>query len=185
MPIVEPATYDVGQGTVSVRWRFDLDPEMVWTGLTDQLWVRRWLGTPRGAYALGGGVGLGGVVQIELGDGQVQSVVRSCQLWRRLEVSWSVPGEALSVVDLKLAPAGQQCHAPGAAADAGEGRCAGASVSGTDLTLIHTGVGPLAREYAIGWHAHLIYLAAALRASPMALDRYWEVHERVARAYVR
>ena len=162
MPIAELASYDPIEGVCWLRWAFDLDPATVWTGLTDPVWLRRWLGTPRGAFALGEASGVGVTVTVEHGDAQVQrSTVRVCLPPRRLEVSWEFPGEATSVVDVRLAPA----------------------ASGTELTLTHTGLAHLARDYAIGWHAHLLYLAAALRASPMALDRFWDVHERVSRAY--
>ena len=162
MPIVDLASFDPAEGVCWLRWSFDLDPDTVWTGLTDQVWLRRWLGTPRGAFALGGASGVGALVEVEHAEGQLQrSVVRACVPPTRLEVSWEFPGEATSVVDVRLAPA----------------------ASGTDLTFTHTGLAHLARDYAIGWHAHLLYLAAALRASPMALDRFWDVHERVARAY--
>jgi len=188
VPILSLASHDAAQGIAGVRWRFDLDPEMVWTGLTDPVWLRRWLGTPLGAFARGDHVGRGSLVRIDHGEGLVQtSVVLGCVLWRRLEITWAFPGEALSVVDITLAPAGGAQEGvrhldPGVLA---AGEAAGAAVSGTDLELVHTGVGSLAREYAIGWHAHLLYLSAALRASPMALDRFWEVHERVSRAYDR
>ncbi len=183
VPIHTLARYDPVEGVACVRWRFELDPEMVWTGLTDPVWLRRWLGTPLGAFARGESVGIGGLVRISHVEGVVQtSVVLGCRLWRRLEFTWAFPGEALSVVDITLAPAGAGTVAADAAAT---GACAGASLSGTDLGLVHTGVGALARDYAIAWHTHLLYLSAALRASPMALDRYWEVHERVGRAYDR
>jgi len=173
-----------------VSWRFDLDPEMVWTGLTDAVWLRRWLGTPLGAFAVGESVRVGGVVHIDHGDGLVQtSVVRGCRLWRHLEFTWAFPGEALSVVDITLSPAGEAggpnhpfASDPTVVA---AGESAGAAASGTELTLSHLGLGAQAREYAIAWHTHLLYLAAALRASPMPLDRFWEVYERVSRAYYR
>nr|NLI50917.1 hypothetical protein [Propionibacterium sp.] len=190
MPILNLATHDADRGTVAVRWRFDLDPEMVWTGLTDPVWLRRWLGTPLGGFAVGEPVGPGGTIRLDHGDGLVQtSVVRGCRLWRHLEVTWAFPGEPLSVVDVTLEPAGPiDAAARPFVADpvlAAAGEAAGATASGTDLTLSHLGVGAQAREYAIAWHTHLLYLAAALRASPMPLDRFWEVHERVARAYYR
>lgn len=155
MPIVELASYDPDAGVCWIRWSFDLDPAMVWEGLTDPVWLRRWLGTPTGDFRLGGTV-----VVDHAGFAQT-STIRVCEPARRLEVTWQFVGEPASVVDVRVSP----------------------SASGTDLTLTHTGLGELAREYGIGWHAHLLYLAAALRASPMALDRFWEVEERVSRAY--
>lgn len=199
MPIVNLAGHDADQGIAWVRWTFDLGPDMVWLGLTDPVWIRRWLGTPLDGFAVGEYTGLGDHVRILHAGGQIQSSsVLGCEVWSRLEVSWAFPDEAVSVVDVKLAPiAPAEAHSldnPDLAdvlaaddeADAELGEAAAgaeASRSGTELTLTHTGIGDQAREYAIGWHTHLLYLAAALRAAPMALDRFWDVHERVARAY--
>lgn len=155
MPVAELASFDHATGVCWIRWAFDLQPAMVWEGLTDPIWLRRWLGTPSGEFAPGR------AVLVDHEGFTQRSVVRVCEPASRLAVTWEFPGEPASAVDVRLAP----------------------TASGTDLTLTHTGVGELARDYAIGWHTHLLYLAAALRASPMALDRFWEVQERVARAY--
>lgn len=165
MPIVDLATHE--GGVCRLQWAFDLDREMVWEALTDQIWLRRWLGTPTGDLAPGH------VIEVVHGDdamgpGTQRSTILVCLPPRRLEATWTMTGEPLSVVDVRLAPK------------------AGASgrASGTLLTLIHTGLGERGRDYAIAWHAHLLYLAAALRASPLAMERFWEVHERIWRAYV-
>ncbi len=157
MPIVELASHDDVEGVCWIRWRFELDPTMVWEGLTDPIWLRRWLGRGSGEFVLGG------AVEVLHGRDTVpqRSVVRACEPGRRLEVTWDVRDEPLSVVDVRLAPA----------------------ASGTELTLTHLGLGEHARDYAIVWHAHLLYLAAALWAAPMDLERFWDVHERVSRAY--
>ena len=159
MPIVELASFDDAEGVCWLRWSFDLDPAMVWEAITDPIWLRRWFGTPSGTFAPGG------VVEVLHGSEELlqRSVVRVCVPERRLEVSWEFPDEPVSIVDVRL-----QEDADG---------------PGTELTLTHTGLGPAARDYAIGWHAALIFLAAALRASPMPLEDFDEVYERVARAY--
>lgn len=155
MPIIERASYDEAEGVVWIGWAFEADAELVWSGLTDPVWLRRWLGVPSGEFRLGG------VVEVDHGGMTQRSRVRVCEPPARLEVGWEFPGEPASVVDVRLET----------------------TPDGTQLTLTHAGVPGLARDYAIGWHAHLLYLAGALRASPLALDRFWDVHERVSRAY--
>lgn len=157
MPIAELASFDAASGVCWVRWRFELGPDMVWEALTDPIWVRRWLGNPVGTWASK----VGDAVEIDHAGERQRSVVRACSPARRLEVSWEFPDEPTSVVDAHLAP----------------------TASGCDLTLTHTGLGELARDYALGWHAHLVYLAAALRAAPLPLDKFDEVLARVTRAY--
>ena len=161
MPIVELASADAVTGVCWVAWEFELGPDVVWTALTDPVWLRRWLGTPQGDLAAGRAVGVGDAVEIDLGGDAATCTVRICEPGRRLLTTWTLPGEPDSLLDAVLAP----------------------TASGTRLTLTHGGLAELAPGYAVSWHAHLVYLAGALRGSPLALDRYADVHERVARAY--
>ncbi|WP_052462367.1 SRPBCC domain-containing protein [Nigerium massiliense] len=155
MPIVNSA---VDADGCRVRWRFGAPADLVWDGLTDRVWLRRWLGA-----VVSGEVALGETVVIDHGDGQrSESRVLTAEPGSALELTWSFPDEPMSRVEVTLDAEGE---------------------GGTTLTLTHRGLGELASGYRVGWHVHLLYLSAALRASPMALDRFWEVHEKVARAY--
>lgn len=155
MPIIERASYDEAEGIAWLRWSFEAPAELVWEGLTDEVWLRRWLGAASGEFRPGG------VVRVDHGGMIQTSRVLSCTPGAQLSVTWEFTGEPASEIEVRLQPVD----------------------AGTELTLTHTGIPGLARDYAIGWHTHLLYLAGALRASPLALDRFWDVHERVSRAY--
>ena len=112
---------------------YDFTPDELWSALTDQQRLRRWLAE---APRFEGGVG--GRVTIAFEDGTTEGRILTWDEPRVLEYEWRFPGEDESVVRFELQP----------------------QEYGTLLVLDHRRLGRTSGAgYAAGWHAHLDALA--------------------------
>lgn len=137
------ASFTRGPGGVTALWRLTLDQPApaVWDALTKPALLAQWLAP--------GEIELreGGLARLDFGDsgGQIDSLVTCCEPHRRLEYSWSSPGEPLRNLCWRL-------EAPG---------------SETALTLSLTvPVNEDVARAAAGWSAHLDMLQSALLGAP-------------------
>ena len=116
---------------------YDFTPDELWSALTDQQRLRRWLAE---APLFEGGVG--GRVTIAFDDGTTEGRILTWDEPRVLEYEWRFPGEDESVVRFELQP----------------------QEYGTLLVLDHRRLGRTSGAgYAAGWHAHLDALAGAIQ----------------------
>ena len=116
---------------------YDFTPDELWSALTDQERLRRWLAE---APRFEGGVG--GRVTIAFDDGTTEGRILIWDEPRVLEYEWRFPGEDESVVRFELQP----------------------QEYGTLLVLDHRRLGRTSGAgYAAGWHAHLDALAGAIQ----------------------
>ena len=116
---------------------YDFTPDELWSALTDQERLRRWLAE---APQFEGGVG--GRVTIAFDDGTTEGRILTWDEPRVLEYEWRFPGEDESVVRFELQP----------------------QEYGTLLVLDHRRLGRTSGAgYAAGWHAHLDTLAGAIQ----------------------
>lgn len=116
---------------------YDFTPDELWSALTDQQRLRRWLAE---APRFEGGVG--GRVTIAFDDGTTEGRILTWDEPRVLEYEWRFPGEDESVVRFELQP----------------------QEYGTLLVLDHRRLGRTSGAgYAAGWHAHLDALAGAIQ----------------------
>ncbi len=115
---------------VRLRRRYDTTPDDVWSAWTEAGRLRRWLGEVTGDLREGG------EIVLDMGDDESATCrILRCDRPHRLVVTWTFPGEADSVAELRLSADGD----------------------GTLLELAHVGLDrtELARDYGEGWEDFL------------------------------
>lgn len=144
------------QDDLTFEWSLEAPIEVVWAHLTNAQQLPHWLGRP---LALDKSVG--GEIRIEHAQDYIcTSIVKRFEpATFQFEVSWKLPDEHETTVEVWLSPSPQE---------AGEGA--------TVLNLRHLDLADLRESYLQGWATHLTYFEASLAGSPLPPEEFWDVY---------